>query len=125
PEDSLDAREADVMAIFHEQVVQDLRATPVLLPVGKNRIDQLPGKLLWVRMGTGTQGRDRVAHVMLLQIVHPPDDAALVESGVTGYLTGAPTPVDDEPGCFQAETGKVRIGGVGHVHTVRGGDAKV
>ena len=76
-------------------------------------------------MWTRTLRENRVANMVQLQVVRPSHDAALIESGVPSDFSGTPTLIQDESGSLQPETRKMRIGGVGHVHTVVQGDAKV
>ncbi len=75
-------------------------------------------------MGSEAFRRNGMTNVMQLHVIHPADDAALIKTRVTGNFPSAPIFVENEPGCLQTQTRKVRIGGVRHVHTVRRGDAK-
>ena len=66
-----------------------------------------------------------MTHMMEPQVLNPPDDAALVEAGVSGDRPGTPAFVQDRSCCLQTEARKMRISRIGHVHTVSQGDAKV
>ena len=100
--------------------------TPMMLPaVEENCFHQLSRKLVWMMMWTGTLRRNGVADMVEFHIVHPSNNGALIESCVTSNLSCTPTFVDDQSRRFKTQAWKMWISGVGHVHTVSRGDAKV
>jgi hypothetical protein len=113
------------MVIFCQKIVQNFGAASVLSPVCENSLHHLQRELSWVMVRTRALCGNGVPDVVELHIVHPSHNGALIESGMTSDFSGAPAFPKNKSGRFQTETRKMRIGGIWHVHTVRGGDAKV
>jgi hypothetical protein len=66
----------------------------------ENGLHHLPRELVRVGMGTRTLRRDTVTDMVEAQMLYPPNDAALVETRMTGDLPRTPALVHNEPGGF-------------------------
>lgn len=122
---SFHACEANRIPVSGEQVMQHLGATSMRLAVLEDSGHHRSRELSRMMMRTGTLSGNGMSNMVELRILHPSDNRALVKARVASNLSRTPSFLDDESGGLETETWEMGIGGVGHVHTVRRGDAKV
>jgi hypothetical protein len=118
-ERSLHGTQADIDAVFLEEVVNHLAAAAMLLPTSENRRHDIIRKCMWMTMRSGAGSRN-----IVVTEIHTPADPAHDGRWLIPEMTGdtADTlPLADTLYGLSAEPREVWIGGVWHVRHYEGG----